>query len=136
MSAKTREILNNLYALMMEINLHRADEDVLAELYQHNDEQIDKHLIKVKQLSAKLKIEENKLRFKNAIEQITILKNKGIEELKKLLEPHDQVQLIPLFRKFEELTEEDESSVLEDEELLHLMEILKDKLDDTKQELG
>ena len=45
-------------------------------------------------------------------------------ELKKLLAPHEQVQLVPLFRKLEELT------ILEDQELLHLMEILKDKLDD------
>jgi len=134
MSAKAKEILNNLYGLMMEINLHRADDDILAELQQHNDPQIDKHLLKIKQLSAKLKIEENKLRFKKAIEQITILKKKGIEELKKLLEPHEQVQLIPLFRKFEELTEEDEYEILEDQELLNLMEILKDKLDDENQE--
>ncbi len=130
MSAKTKEILNNLYGLMMEINFHKADDDVLADLQQHGDQQIDKHLIKVKQLSAKLKAEENKLRFQKAIEQITLLKKKGIDELKKLLAPHEQVQLVPLFRKLEELTEEDKSAILEDQELLHLMEILKDKLDD------
>jgi hypothetical protein len=125
-----KQVLSNLYGLMMEINLHREDEDVLAELQAHPDGQIDKHLFKIKQLSAKFKAETNRLRFQEAMEQITILKQKGLDELKKLLRPHEQEQLMPLFRKFEELTQEDQAAILGDQEVLQLMEILKNRLDE------
>ncbi|MBE9597883.1 hypothetical protein [Pedobacter sp. MC2016-24] len=49
-----KQVLSNLYGLMMEINYHRLDEEVLEELQQKSNRQVDKHLIKVKQLSAKL----------------------------------------------------------------------------------
>jgi hypothetical protein len=86
--------------------------------------------VKIKQLNAKLKAEANKVRFQKAIEQIRILKQKGLDEIKKLIQPQEQEQLMPLFRKFEELTKEDEEAILEDQELLHLIEILKDRIDE------
>lgn len=130
MASNTKEILNNLYGLMMEINFHRPDEDILAGLQANPDQQIDRHLLKIKQLSAKLRAESNKIRFQKAIEQIAILKHKGINELKKILNPQEQTQLVPLFRKFEELTKDDEAVILQDQELLLLIEMLKDKLDE------
>lgn len=128
----TKQALSNLYGLMMEINLHQADEDVLHELHEHPDPQIDKHLLKIRQLSTKLKAEANKTHFQTVKEQLEIFKQKGIEELKKLLQPTEQVELSPLFRKFEELTEKDEKAISEDQELLRLMRILKNKLDDNQ----
>lgn len=125
-----REVLSNLYGLMMEINLHQDDEDIFSELNANPDAQIDRHLVKIKQLNTKLRAEANKRMFQQAIEQIALLKQKGLEELKKLIHPQERAQLMPLFRKFEELTAEDEASILEDQELLHLMEILKDRIDD------
>ena len=125
-----REVLSNLYGLMMEINLHQDDEDILSELNANPDTQINRHLIKIKQLNAKFRAAANKKMFQQAIEQIALLKEKGFEELKKLIQPQERAQLMPLFRKFEELTAEDEASILEDQELLHLMEILKDRIDD------
>lgn len=130
MASHTKEILNNLYGLMMEINFHRSDEDILAQLQTNPDQQIDKHLLKIKRLSSKLRAEANKLRFQKAIEQITLLKQKGIDELKKFLKPQEQFQLVSLFSKFEELTSGDEASILEDEELLSFMATLKDRLDE------
>ena len=131
-TASKKQALSNLYGLMMEINLHQADEDVLNELQQHPDPQIEKHLLKVKQLTTKLKAEAYKIQFQVAIDQLKALKQKGVEELKKLFQPSEQVELSPLFRKFEELTEKDEKAILEDQELLRLMRILKEKLDDNK----
>lgn len=133
-TVNVQQVLSNLYGLMMEINLHRTDEDVLAELHANPDPQIEKHLLKIKQLNTKLKAQANKVRFEKAIEQIKILKQKGLDEIKKLIQPHEQAQLIPLFRKFEELTQEDEAAILEDQELLHLMEILKDRIDENPEQ--
>ena len=128
-----KQVLSNLYGLMMEMNYHRNDEEVLAELEQTPDAQIENHLLKIRQITAKLKAQQNKYRFEKAIEQIRVLKEKGIEELKRLINPSEQEQLIPLFRKFEELTSEDEAAILEDQELLHLLEILKNKIDDNQE---
>ncbi len=128
-----RQTLSNLYGLMMEINFHRADEDILAELQGNPDAKIDEHLLKIKRLRSKLKAQESKVRFQHALEQLTLLKQKGIDELQKLLGPQAQQQLVPLFRKFEGITKEDELAILEDQELLHMLEILKDKLDETNE---
>lgn len=125
-----KQVLSDLYGLMMEINYHRPDEEVLEELQQKPDAQLEKHLVKIRQISAKLKAQANKERFQKAIDQIRILKVKGLDELKKLINPQEQAQLVPLFRKFEELTEKDEAAIVEDQELLHLIEVLKNKLDE------
>lgn len=125
-----KQVISNLYGLMMEINLHRTDEDVLAELQSSNDPQIDKHLLRIKQITAKVKADATMVRFQKALEQIQLLKQKGLDELKKLIKPEERAELIPLFRKFEELSKDDEAAIIEDQELLQLMEILKDRLND------
>lgn len=125
-----KQVLSDLYGLMMEINYHRPDEEVKEELQQKPDAQLNMHLVKIKQLNAKLKAQANQERFKKAVDQIKVLKEKGLEELKRLISPQEQAQLVPLFRKFEELTEKDEAAIAEDQELLHLIEILKNKLDE------
>lgn len=125
-----KQVLSDLYGLMMEINYHRPDEEVLEELQQKPDAQLEQHLVKIRQISAKLKAQANKERFQKAIDQIRILKEKGLDELKKLINAQEQAQLVPLFRKFEELTEKDEAAIVEDQELLHLIEVLKNKLDE------
>ncbi|WP_341835013.1 hypothetical protein WJU16_19090 [Chitinophaga pollutisoli] len=130
-TVNTKQLLLNLYGLMMEINLHQEDADVLEDLRASPDDQIDRHLLKIKQLSARLRAKAYRLRFEKAIKQIRILKERGIDEIKKLLSPEEQLQLRPLFNKFTELTVEDEAAILEDQEILQLIEILKDRLDDT-----
>ena len=128
--ANPRESLNNLYGLMMEINFYRSSEDVLTELNNKPDPFVEKHLKNVKQLSARFRAEANRRKYTDALNQLKLLKEKGLEELKKLLSFQDQVELQPLFRKFEELTPEDEASILEDQDVLKLMEILKNRLDE------
>ena len=129
-TSSARKTLNNLYGLMMEINLHQEDEDVLKELQENPDSQIERHLVKVKQLNTKLKAEANKFKFQTALIQLRELKEKGIEELRKFIQPSEQAEFVPLFRKFEELTEKDEHAILEDIELLRLLKILSEKIDD------
>ncbi|MBS1532574.1 MAG: hypothetical protein JSU01_19880 [Bacteroidetes bacterium] len=126
----SKQVLSNLYGLMMEINYYRPDKEILEELEQKPDAQLDAHLVKIKQLNAKLKAQANQERFQKAVDQIKVLKEKGLEELKRLISPQEQAQLVPLFRKFDELTEKDEAAIGEDQELLHLIEILKNKLDE------
>lgn len=126
----SKQILSNLYGLLMEINLYRTDEDVLSELQDNPDDSIDEHLLKIKQINAKLRGNENRLRFEKAIEQIRLLKEKGLDELEKLIKPEEKLELIPLFRKFEELSEDDERAILDDKELLLFLKILNDRIDE------
>ena len=126
----SKKAMSNFYGVLMEINFHKSDEEFLAEIQEKPDPKIDEHLLKIKQLSARLKAEATKARFKKAIEQIRVLKQKSMGELKRLIQPEEQAQLMPLFRKFEELSKEDETEICQDQELLLFIETLKDKLDD------
>lgn len=130
----TKQILSDLYGLMMEINFHREDEEVLKELEEHPDPQIEEHFLKIRQISTKLRAEANQRSFAKAMEQLSLLRRKGIEEIQKLLSPQERVQYAPLFRKFEEFTKEDEESILEDQELLKLLEILNSQIDNDSEE--
>lgn len=124
---ESRNILNNLYGLLMEMNFHEPEEDVLQQLESKPDSQILKHLTLVKQLTAKIKADVNKSRFQALIDQVNLLRQNGIDELKKLILPEEQAQLIPLFHKFEGMSKEDEQDILNDQELLLLIKILKER---------
>jgi len=126
----TKQILSDLYGLMMEINFHREDEEVLKELEENPDKQIDKHLLRIKKLSAQMKAKANLARFAKVKEQLALLRQRGVEEIQKLISPQERAQYAPLFRKFEELTKEDEESIMEDQEFLKMLELLNKKTDD------
>lgn len=128
-----KQILSDLYGLMMEINFHREDEEVLKELQEYPDPQIEQHLLRIKQISARLKAEANRRRFVKAKEQLVLLKQRGIEEIQRFITPQEKIEYAPLFRKFEELTKEDEDTILEDQELLKFLEILNKHIDDGSQ---
>lgn len=125
----TKQILSDLYGLMLEINFHREDEEVLKELQEHPDSQIEKHLLRIKQISANIKAETNRRRFLKAKEQLAQLRQKGIEEIQRLLTPEERIQYVPLYRKFKESSNEDEEDILEDQEFLKLIEILNKQTD-------
>lgn len=126
-----KQILNNLYGLMLEINYQQDDQDVLAELEAKPDAVVSNHLLKIRQLTAKLKAEANRQRYADAVSQLQILKQKGIEEFKKLFSPSDQTKLVPMFNRFTELSKKDEQEILEDQEMLRFMEILKTRANET-----
>lgn len=131
MGNNTKQILSNLYSLLMEMNFHGDGAELLADLSDAEKARIDKHYKQLRLLTTKYKAESTKQYFNKAIEQIQALKSKGIEELKKLLKPDEQNELIPLFRKFEDITENDKVSILEDTELLSLIELLKERSDES-----
>lgn len=132
MENNAKQILSNLYSLLMEMNFHMDGPELKGDLSDKERERINKHYQRIKLLKAKYKAEANKQFFKNAMQQIQALKEKGIEELKKLVKPEERQALVPLFRKFEEITENDEVSILEDTELLAFVELLKQRADESE----
>lgn len=131
MSTNSKQILDNLYGLMMEINYNREDEEILLELEQKPDLQINSHLAKIKQLTAKLKAEATRARYADALNLLKKLKEQGIEEFKKMFSTNEQANLVPMFNKFSELSKKDEAAILEDQEMLQFMSILKERTDET-----
>lgn len=117
---------------MLEINYEQDDQDVLAELEAKPDALVANHLLKVKQLAAKLKAEANRQRYAQALRQLRLLKQKGIEEFSRFLGPSDQTSLVPMFNRFKELSKKDEREILEDQEMLHFLAILKDRANGTE----
>lgn len=129
MQKSSLQILDHFYSLLMEMNFHQAEEDVFVEKDYRNDAFIQKHLRQIKLKTAKYKAAINKLDYLTILDYVKRLKDIGMDELKQFLNPDQQLQLVPLFRKFEELTDKDEASIAEDQELLQLIHNLKDKLD-------
>ena len=127
---ESRKVLNNLYGLLMELNFHESEEEIIQQFESKPDPQILKHLTIVKQHTAKIKADLNRRRYDGVLELWGKLE-KGMDELKKLIRPEEQAQFMPLFHKFENISKEDEKDILKDQELLLLMKILKERSDDS-----
>jgi len=134
MQKTNAEILMHFYGLLAEMNFYRADEDVFLENKYHDDPFIMKHLQQIKLKTAKYRAVLNKHKYSNIIIEVKRLADIGFDEIKKFLNPQEQLRIQALFRKFEELTEKDKSSIEEDQELLQLIAALKDKLDNPEDE--
>jgi len=122
MKSNAAEILNNLYGIMMDINYHRGDADVLSDLQDKRDGFVEDHLMRIKRLIAKSKAAAQKSSVDLALGELRRLKQLGLEELRKLLTLEEQAEYAQLFRKFENLSKEDEASILEDKQLLKLLQ--------------
>lgn len=129
MQKNSSQILDHFHSLLMEINFLRPEEDVFGEAGYRDDAFIQKHLRQIKLKMAKVKAEQTKGGFKAILEEVKRLKAMGAMEINKLLNPEQQLQLQPLFRKFEELSEKDEASMENDAELLQIISALRDSLD-------
>ena len=129
MQKTNSQILDHFYSLLMQINFHRLEEDVFDETGYHGNDFIQRHLRQIKLKTAKVKAEQNKGGFKTLLEEVRRIKEMGAIEFNKLLNPDQQLQFQPLFRKFEELSEKDEASMAKDAELLQIISVLKNKLD-------
>lgn len=134
MERSNAAVLNHFYGLLIEMNFHRPEEDVFPDKNYRDDPFIKKHLQQIKLKSAKYKALLNKNRYTTLLAEIKRLKDIGFDEIKKFLNPQEAIQLQPLFRKFEELSKQDEASIAEDQELLQLIAALKDKLDKSTDE--
>jgi hypothetical protein len=115
---------------MMELNIQRDEIEALAELTAHPDPQIARHIINIRKLTAKANAHAHRLAFYRSVDKLRELKAKGVDELRKIFNQQEQDQLIKLFRKFDDITSEDEADLMEDEELLSCMNLLKKRIDD------
>lgn len=129
MAKNNSKILDHFYSLLIEINFLRPEEDVFAESGYQDDPFIQKHLRQIKLKMAKYRAQQNKGGFKAILEEIQRIKAMGTNEINKFLNPEQQLQLQPLFRKFEELSKRDEASMVDDAELLQIIAAIKEKLD-------
>ncbi|NLU92649.1 hypothetical protein [Chitinophaga sp. Ak27] len=122
------DILNHLYGLLLDMNFHEPDEDIWEGNSYKQDPFIAKHLRQIKLRTAKLRAVQQKSVYSNLVAEVQRLKEFGFDKLKQMLSQREAQQLYPLFNRFEQLTEKDKDSIAEDQELLHLFSILKDKL--------
>ena len=129
MAHTNAEILNHFYRLLAEINFHQDEEDMQPPADSASEAFVDKHLRQIKLLRAQYKAQQTKSRYQQVLAQFKRLKEMGDDQLRKLLTPDQVRQFQPLFSRFEDLSKKDEASILEDQELLQLFSILKDKQD-------
>lgn len=129
MQKSNAEILNHFYGLLIEMNFTRPEEEVYPEKNYLEDPFIQKHMRQIKLQTSKYKALRSKNTYNAILAEIKRLKEIGFEEVKKLLTPKESLRLQPLFSKFEELSKKDEDSIAEDQEMLQLLNALKDKLD-------
>jgi len=128
------EILNHFYRLLAEVNFHQDEADMQQPSDPAGDAFIQKHLRQIKLLTAQYKVQQNKSRYQQVVEQFKQLMELGTEKVKKLLTPEQSRQFQPLFSRFEELSKKDEASILEDQELLQLFKLLKERQDTSTDE--
>jgi len=121
--------MNHLYGLLMEMNLHQDNDDLVSDAT-ILDPFVQKHLRNIKLLTTKYAAAAQQSRYMELKAAFGKLKEAGLDELKKLLNAEEQVEFQPLFRKFNEMTPEDEKKILDDQEFLVLIEHLQKKLDD------
>jgi isopropylmalate/homocitrate/citramalate synthase len=134
MANTNAEILNHFYRLLAEVNFHEDEKDMHQPADPAGDAFIQKHLRQIKLLTAQYKAQQTKSHYQQVVAQFIRLKEMGEEQLKKLLTPEQARQFQPLFSRFEDLSKKDEASILEDQELLQLFSILKDKQDTSDNE--
>ena len=124
---KQRENLSNLYGFFMETNFHQSNEDILSQLEEQPDSQIEDFLNQIKRKQIKLRALKNKLFFNYVEEKLVEIKQKGIEELRRIIPLDEQIKFAPLFSKYKELSESDYNDIAEDQDFLKLMEYLQEK---------
>ena len=122
------EILNHLYSLLLDMNFHEPDSDIWEGDNYKEDQFVTNHLRQIKLRTAKLRALRQRSAYGNLISEVMRLKEFGVDKLKQLLSQKEAQQLQPLFNRFEQLTEKDKKSLEDDQELLQLFGILKDKL--------
>ena len=129
MQKSNADILNHFYCLLIEMNFHRQEDTAWEDRSYQDDPFIQKHMQQIKLRSAKYKAIRQKTKYDALLNELRRLKEMGVDKLRQLIDPQQVMQLQPLFSKFEELSQKDESSIAEDKELLQLLTALKGKLD-------
>lgn len=132
MQRTNAEILHHFYSLLLEMNFYEEEEVPMVDDF--TDTFIQKHLRQIKLKTARNKAELKRNTYQSILLEIDKLRKMGSDELKKLLTPKEVLQLQPLFSKFESMSKKDQESIAEDQQLLQLINILKDKLDNSKRD--
>lgn len=120
--------LKNMYGLMMESIYHSEYSDNEIEECRQNSE-IMEQVAEIRRMAIKYQAKAKKSFFELATERYYKLKAIGLETLKEALSPAEQVELQPLFSKFEEISEDDAQKISQDQELLMLLDILAKKVE-------
>jgi len=125
----TLKVLKKFYGLLMEMNYHKEPADFVEELEEENPF-ISMHLRNVILHRTKAKAILKKKKYLALKEQFIALKELGLDKLQELFAPKERIEMVKLFRKFEELTEKDIDSINDDQDFLIFISSLKDKLED------
>ena len=126
---KALNALKNFYGLLIEMNYHKEPADFVEELQEENPF-ISMHLKNVMLHRTKAKAILKKKKYIALKEQFLALKELGLDKLQELFAPKERIEMVKLFRKFEELTEKDIESINDDQDFLVFISSLKDKLED------
>jgi len=124
-----KQIIDNLYCLLIDANINRNDDDVLNELNSVNDCFVDYQVKRFKKTMTKYHAIAQKNKFSEIKEELNRLRKLGTEKLLEYFTPQEKQQFQSCFRKFKELTETDEKSIMEDQELLLFIKKLKERTD-------
>lgn len=120
--------LKNFYGLLMEMNYHKEPTDFVEELQEENPF-ISLHLKNVMLHRTKAKAILRMKKYIALKEQFIELKKAGLDKLQELFAPKERAEMVKLFRKFEELTENDLESISNDQDFLIFISSLKDKIE-------
>jgi len=132
MQMTNSDILNHFYGLLLEMNFRESDDEILGEGDKYKDDLfIEKHLRHVRLQSAKLRALQQKSVYQLLLIEFKRIKDLGTTKIRELLSAEEVQQLQPLFNRFEQLSEKDSVSIGEDQQLLQLLSVLKDKLNNS-----
>lgn len=127
---QAKQIINNLYDLLLEANINRPNEDVLAEANSVSDAFVEYQISRFKRTMTKYQAISQKNKFAEIQLQFNQLLEIGIEKLAAMFQPEEKLQYQRCFNKFKELTKADEQSILQDSELLLFIKKMKEKIED------
>lgn len=127
------DFVNRIYGLIIEANIYKTDDDLLAEVDVTNDQYFAKNIDHIRQLNTKASAELNRNRFAEAqmvLEELLHKAGKGIDEfLRGLVSEKENEKLIALFKNFESLSDTDKKAMILDNKILEIINKAKNNLD-------
>ena len=131
---KNSEIIKRLNDLFDEEIANYPDEDLLKEVNESNEPLFERNLKYIRKLNTKAKASLQKGWWENTkLEIEKIIQKIGKETMDEhFLSQPQYAELLSLFSKFEEITEEDVRSMMTDKKMLEILNRLKEEINDDK----
>jgi len=129
-NSSAKQIICNLYGLLMEANINKPDVEVLTDLNMMKNDFVEYQLAKFKQSRTKYNAVVQRNKFSEIQLQLNRLREVGYEKILALFTPQEKLQYQSCYNKFKELTDADEKSILQDTELLLFIKKIKEKIED------